>query len=274
MSTDDRRDDVVEIVDAELGVRLTLSREGHDAGRSPRPMAASSPVVEELRRRTSELETAIAALRRVTRGGSGQSSAREQLLDRGLVAAERQLVALCREQAELVLEQAPLDDLTGALRRGAGLLQLRVEAQRTARNKQPLTLAYIDINALKRVNDQHGHAAGDLLLQAFSHTVRTHTRAYDVFVRMGGDEFLLGLPGLEPVEADRRLLAVAATLAADLPGAAFSFGTAELASGESLEAVIGRADAAMYAARRRQLGTAPMADIIELPRPAPPEPAS
>src|ERR1700728_1544427 len=89
-----------------------------------------------------------------------------------------------------------VDELTGAHRRTTGVFELERELLRPGRTGQPYTLAFIDVDGLKAVNDLHGHSAGDELLVLVVDTIRNHVRQYDLLVRYGGDEFLCGLLGL------------------------------------------------------------------------------
>jgi len=169
--------------------------------------------------------------------------------DREQAAIDRQLAAADREQAAAELAAAGVDDLTGALRRGVGLTAVEREIARARRTEQPLVLAFVDVDGLKLVNDSQGHLAGDRLLQRVADAISTHLRPYDITVRIGGDEFLCSLQGVTTDDVRERLGQVAAALAADRAGGSISFGLADLHPEDSLDDLIGRADAALLAAR-------------------------
>jgi diguanylate cyclase (GGDEF)-like protein len=139
--------------------------------------------------------------------------------------------------------------LTGALRRERGLVDLRREIDRARRSDEALTLAFVDVDGLKAINDTQGHAAGDRALRAVAAALLGGLRSYDLVTRHGGDEFLCGLPGTDLAAAQHRFGAVARTLAEQNPGTSVSIGLAELATRDTLEALIARADTALYAAR-------------------------
>jgi diguanylate cyclase (GGDEF)-like protein len=155
-----------------------------------------------------------------------------------------------QERVRILDERASIDDLTGVLRRGAGLAALEREIDRARRSESRLVIAFVDVDGLKRVNDDHGHAAGDHLLREVATVLRTRLRSYDLVVRWGGDEFVCALYGAEPAGAERRMDAVAAGIVAATLGRTVSWGLVSLEAGETAQSVIARADDALYERRR------------------------
>ena len=99
-----------------------------------------------------------------------------------------------RIRAEKLYGLSILDPLTGLHNRRFGEERLKEEIARAERNSDALALLLLDLDYFKEINDQFGHAAGDLALKAFSRKLRKAIRAVDVPVRLGGDEFLIILP--------------------------------------------------------------------------------
>ena len=171
---------------------------------------------------------------------------------------------LRRQKAELAqaLEQirqlATHDDLTGLLNRRAMLDRMQLEQHRSLRSGSPLLIAQLDIDHFKAVNDTHGHAAGDLVLQSFADTVRRNVRDTDVLARWGGEEFVLLLcdtPAADAVTLMERLRQ--AVQAMQVPVAqggqpitvTVSIGLARHTPADPLAGTLERADRALYAAK-------------------------
>src|SRR5207253_7376812 len=89
---------------------------------------------------------------------------------------------------------ARTDPLTGAANARTFYESVALEAERATRAGRPLTLAYLDLDNFKRLNDRLGHAAGDAALVDLVRMIRPGLRAPDVLARLGGDEFALLLP--------------------------------------------------------------------------------
>jgi len=167
----------------------------------------------------------------------------------------QQKVAL-REALERNVELAERDALTGLYnrRRASELLELFV---RQAARGQRFALAVVDIDHFKRVNDTHGHAAGDLVLQRFASEASATLRDGDILARWGGEEFLLLLPTGDVDSAlgvAQRMRERTVAMAVPLPrGGTVAFtvsiGVAVLQEGEAAGRAIERADAALYRAK-------------------------
>jgi diguanylate cyclase (GGDEF)-like protein len=96
---------------------------------------------------------------------------------------------------ERIQKIAITDELTGLYNR-RGLFEIgRLEIERTRRYNQPLSAILIDIDHFKRVNDQYSHAIGDQVLRSFAKCIQENTRELDIIGRIGGEEFVLLLPG-------------------------------------------------------------------------------
>ncbi|HEY8842401.1 MAG TPA: GGDEF domain-containing protein [Gaiellaceae bacterium] len=133
------------------------------------------------------------------------------------------------------------------------MADLDLEIDRARRTTGLLVVAYIDVVGLKAVNDAHGHAAGDELLQTAVRAIRAHLRSYDLVVRLGGDEFLCVLSGTTIEEARERFDAVIAGLAADADRQCeIKVGFAVLEPMDSAAELIRRADAELLPDRKRR----------------------
>lgn len=139
---------------------------------------------------------------------------------------------------------AGVDALTGLADRRGWDAALEQAIDRRERRGLPLSLALVDIDHFKQVNDEHGHAAGDDLLRATADAWREVDVPGMVIGRRGGDEFAVLLPGATGPEAH----ALAERLCAVAP-AASSCGVAEHVEGETVAEVLRRTDAALYAAK-------------------------
>jgi diguanylate cyclase (GGDEF)-like protein/PAS domain S-box-containing protein len=154
-----------------------------------------------------------------------------------------------RKELERRLEElSHRDPLTGCYNRR------HLEAARSDLERPTARWAcfVFDLDGFKAINDTYGHEEGDRVLRGFVHFVGRQHRADDILVRTGGDEFALIVKAESEAEADtvsERLLDAAAL---DSP-AGFSMGQAFRRPGEGLDAVLGRADRTMYAARGRRL---------------------
>jgi len=170
--------------------------------------------------------------------------------DRRDAAADREHAARDRDQAKRDRLASSVDELTSTLRRGPGLAALEREVERALRTRTTLTIAYVDVDGLKAVNDLEGHAAGDAVLSRVGRALRRHLRPYDLTVRLGGDEFLCAIPGAEPSDVRRRLADISDDLRAGSPSCAVTAGLTDYRHGESTGALISRADAELLACRR------------------------
>jgi len=175
------------------------------------------------------------------------SSLRESLYKRGV-----QL----KEAYKRIEELAELDELTGSFNRRCIMRMLDDEIARAHRAKTPFSVALIDLDWFKRINDAYGHPTGDEVLRTFAITVFANIRNIDRFGRYGGEEFLLILPDTQH-DVAARILDRQREIIAELDWSAFSqgmrvtisAGVATLAPNEAPDALLARADSALYAAK-------------------------
>lgn len=149
------------------------------------------------------------------------------------------------------------DELTGLANRRAALDRMHDELAVRGRPEPLMSLALMDLDHFKLINDTHGHAAGDVVLHRFGECAQTALRTGDMLARWGGEEFLLVMPATAPGQAlaamERVRQALRDTSFEDVaPGlvVTYSAGVSECAGEYDLEAAIARADAAMYEAKR------------------------
>ena len=155
-------------------------------------------------------------------------------------------------------EQATHDPLTGLPNRRSLFESLRRETAHAARHGTPLTLAYMDLDGFKAVNDHLGHQEGDRVLVALAQALKATLRVEDLPARMGGDEFCAVLPGVDLDQAEavmRRLFTAFEALRAPQggqdPPVTVSAGLAalELDAPQAPETLARQADQAMYRAK-------------------------
>ena len=211
----------------------------------------------EPRKLLPEQENALRALARLAvqllelrRGhlDSQRQLAERELFTRDLLRYQQQLE---RANTELAAE-ASTDALTGLLNR-TGLE--KVQQAQSLVPDTPYTVAVLDIDYFKRINDTHGHAAGDEVLRLLGEEIARAVRGGDIAVRYGGEEFLVIMPGTPLAGARTVVERIRAEFAArnELPmPVTLSAGLATgLAGRDDPEAIFQRADQALYQAKRR-----------------------
>jgi diguanylate cyclase (GGDEF)-like protein len=150
---------------------------------------------------------------------------------------------------------AVIDPLTGMLNRQALAPRIAELQQQSVVTREPVGLIVCDLDHFKRINDDHGHAAGDAVLKDVAYRLRKSLRAFDLVYRIGGEEFLVLLPGADYDQAARVAEQLRLGLDGELAGAGhavtMSFGVAASEPHEVFEydALFAEADTALYAAK-------------------------
>lgn len=173
--------------------------------------------------------------------------------DESCVDALLLLATICAPHIEVarLSRLSSADPLTGVLNR-RGLEELLQRAERT----QPLSVVMVDLDHFKKVNDTHGHGVGDEVLRAVSNRLAESVRVSDAVARVGGEEFMLVLPGITRTMAARiaerarhRIERAPVSAGGHRIEITASFGVATRREGESIDETIARADAALYQAK-------------------------
>jgi len=187
---------------------------------------------------------------------------REQALEQQLHEMHEQLT-LAQTESQSIRKKlqnetlrALTDTLTGIPNREAFDERFILERERFLRYKHPASLAILDIDYFKRVNDNHGHLVGDRVLQTFAGTIKKMIRSTDFLARFGGEEFILIMPETDANAAHVLLEKIRESIAQMLPEnlgtqnpITVSGGLAAFQLGEKAEQLVERADQALYLAK-------------------------
>jgi len=171
----------------------------------------------------------------------------------------RRELAQTRAKLDEAEKTADQDGMLPVLNRRAFVRELTRTIAVTDRYNTPASLIYFDLNHLKKTNDTHGHAAGDMVLAHFASVLTANVRDSDCVGRLGGDEFGVLLSHANHIQALKKADRLAATLQASpiqwngntIP-VSFAYGAFELTSGDNPDVAMARADQAMYAQKKAQ----------------------
>lgn len=170
-----------------------------------------------------------------------------------------------------LLKQATLDGLTGLFNRSHFQTQARHALAACERAREPVALVLCDVDHFKQVNDTHGHAVGDQVLQAVAQIMSRNLRSGDLLARWGGEEFLAMMPRTSPaaaLEAAERIRQAVEAFTLELsegqPGVrvTLSFGVSSVRGPDDLQAATARADQALYASKNGGRNRVTLADNL------------
>jgi diguanylate cyclase (GGDEF)-like protein len=184
---------------------------------------------------------------------------RQFKLFRHRLAEQMQIAVKQRMRADKFYSLAVLDPLTGLYNRRYGEECLKNEITRAERNGYDLAVITMDLDYFKEINDQFGHAAGDVVLKEFSRRLRRAIRACDVPVRTGGDEFLVVLPECSRENVHiilSRLGPFEVILNHQKVTVSYSRGRAQYQVSDTLQTLVQRADEVLYAEKAARVTTA------------------
>ncbi len=209
-----------------------------------------------LKRRSALIVTALAMALMIIQGKAYETTAQLSVF---LVSiATSCLIAFVfasrtESQRKALEDLSQLDALTGVLNRRAMEQELQIAVEANRRDNHAFGLAMLDLDHFKRINDEHGHEAGDEVLIEFADLVRRSTRQVDRCFRFGGEEFVLLLPATTSASLGSLDVILRKRIADELkyrgvPVTA-SIGAAALRPGEDWQTWLARADAALYQAK-------------------------
>jgi two-component system cell cycle response regulator len=165
----------------------------------------------------------------------------------------RQALDHLEEQHRVLHEMAMQDRLTAVFNRHYLNERMPLLIKEASVGNSALTVIVIDVDHFKRINDNFGHATGDAVLTAIAAALRDHAGKYSLVARLGGEEFIVVLPGSDihlGVSKSEQLRALIEDLEPSGLLVTASFGVAQLRVGESYENMFSRADSAMYEAKQ------------------------
>lgn len=208
-------------------------------------ISAIGPLLDEVMQETRSMQD------------EAQRSRDELIATREQARLAEERIAKLQEELDEASRQMRHDQLTGTLNRRGLEEVFEKEAARAQRRGSTLSIGLLDIDHFKKLNDTLGHHTGDAALVHLANVVRKHLRPQDVLARFGGEEFLILLPETETDDAYRALIRLQRELTREFFMAdqqkiviTFSAGVTPLGTGESFDAAMKRADAAMYQAKQ------------------------
>jgi diguanylate cyclase (GGDEF)-like protein len=157
-----------------------------------------------------------------------------------------------RVKAEQFYGLSIIDPLTGLYNRRFGETRLQEEIAKAEKSGEPLLLLAMDFDRFKEINDNYGHAAGDMALKEFSRRLQRAIRACDLPIRVGGDEFLTIFPECPPEKMElilSRMTAISFTHEGNKISVSFSHGVSQYQVNDTPESMLQRADARLYEAK-------------------------
>lgn len=172
------------------------------------------------------------------------------------VAALRRELAETRQRMSELETLASTDPLIGVLNRRAFVGELNRSLAMVQRYGQPSSLVFVDVDNLKKINDSHGHAAGDAALTHAASVISANIRQTDVLGRIGGDEFAVILINTPKQIAEQKAQALTAlvreTPAPDGLSVSVTCGVVEITAEATAEAALKAADKLMYEEKRKR----------------------
>jgi diguanylate cyclase (GGDEF)-like protein len=189
------------------------------------------------------------------------------------IAAQAAVALANARLHEEVRRQATTDELTGLVNRRRFMEALETEVERARLFETPFAVILADLDDFKRINDEHGHHAGDFALRSFGRLLAEQVRDLDVAARLGGEEFAVLLPQTnvnEAMAAAGRIRDALAAAEIDVGDGAHvrltaSFGVADSSAQGSTDELLRRADDALYSAKRAGKDRYVVAAAVEIP---------
>lgn len=190
-------------------------------------------------------------------GSTSISNVSSGLIWFGVFCLVMLLVAQVEESLSKTERMAHQDSLTGLYNRRGLELEGRRVIHRANRNRDTVSVAMLDCDRFKMINDEFGHRAGDEALKFLAHTLRENTRESDVASRLGGDEFVIVFANTTFAEAEQALARIERAFEAGMEergySATLSVGLAQIsADARDLKTLVARADEAMYLRKERK----------------------